>query len=93
MSRGRRDWAIISTRAATSPRSGSGAFRSWLVARAWREEQERFSCQGINWYSISTLGAVTFFRKSMSTGPGRPVAATAKACRITSGMVLGSRTR
>ena len=39
-----------------------------------------------------TLGKDAF-KKSMSTGPGRPVAATAKAWRITSGMVLGSRTR
>ncbi len=55
--------------------------------------QPRFSRQGTNSYSISTLGMVTSFKKSMSTGPGRPLAATAKAWRMTAGMVAASRTR
>ena len=36
---------------------------------------------------------MTFFKKSMSTGPGRPLAATAKAWRMVSGMLWASRTR
>ena len=48
MSRGRWAWAIISASLSTSSWSGSGVFRSWLVARAWMLVQARFCFQGMN---------------------------------------------
>ena len=47
-SRGRWDWAIMSAKMAMSSPLGSGAFSSWLVARARMAPQERFSLQGTN---------------------------------------------
>ena len=93
ISSGRSAWAIISRSFPTSWRSGSGFLGKWLAPRVWMLAHFRFSRQGMKVYSISWSAAVTFFKKSMSTGPGRPVAATAKAWRITSGICRASRTR
>ena len=48
MSRGRSDWAIISTSLSTSLWSGSGAFRPWLAARLRMLPVSRFWVQGMN---------------------------------------------
>ena len=48
MSRGRSDWAIMSTSLSMSPRSGSGAFRPWLTASCRMLLVSRFWVQGMN---------------------------------------------
>ena len=93
MTKGRWACPIISRRMSTSSRFGVGFFSSWSRFSSRIPAQPRFSRQGTNSYSISTLGKVTSFKKSISTGPGRPLAATAKAWRMTAGIVAGSRTK
>ena len=85
MSMGFFDWAIISTRMSTSSLSGSNSRRLDECARRSRPASEPVvPCWSRGRNSYSHFWLVTSFRISMSTGPGRPERASAKASRTVS---------